>query len=76
MTQDKTPHGAIIEFIPLGNSVKVTAVDPATGTEVSIVGAASASDRELSALALRKLAYVLERKTPPEGGSGGGGIVV
>ena len=76
MSAGQGKGGAIVEFIPLGNSVKVTAVDPETGTEVSIVGTASAGRRELAALAVRKLRFVLDKKTPPDEDSGGPGIVV
>ncbi len=54
-------EGYIVEFVQVGNSVKVTACDPVTLTEVSIVGSPSASRDDLSALAIRKLHYVLDR---------------
>lgn len=50
------------EFIPVGNSVKVVAIDAATGVEVSIVGAVAASQSELERTAYAKLKYVLERQ--------------
>ncbi len=51
-----------IEFVVQGNVVKATAIDPVTGTEVSVVGPAAASAREaLKATAARKLAYVLRK---------------
>ncbi|RME61627.1 MAG: hypothetical protein D6782_13755, partial [Alphaproteobacteria bacterium] len=40
-------EGFLIEFVALGNAVKVSAIDPATGTEVSILGAATASRHDL-----------------------------
>jgi hypothetical protein len=52
----------ILEFQRIGNSVKVTAVDSETLVEVSIVGAASASEEILRRTAVRKLEYVLERR--------------
>ena len=52
----------IIEFIAIGNSVKVSAVQVATGEEVSIVGPASAAEFELRRQAIAKLRYVLGRK--------------
>jgi len=58
--------GIIYEFIQVGNSVKVTAVDPVTFLEVSIVGSPLVSDAELMRLARRKLDYVLAKR----GGSG------
>ena len=70
--------------MPIGGSVKVTAVDVATGLEVSVVGPSTAAQHELERIAVRKLRYMLEKKekeeqepekkTPPE--SSGGGIVV
>ena len=55
------PEEYLIEFIAHGHSVKVTAVDPATGREVSIVGALGAGREELAQLAVRKLNYVLNK---------------
>ena len=52
----------ILEFQRIGNSVKVTAVDPETLVEVSIVGAASAGQEALRRAAVRKLEYVLGRR--------------
>jgi hypothetical protein len=43
------------EFTPMGRSVKVAAIDGVTGTEVSIVGPASAAKADLQRLALQKL---------------------
>ena len=59
MTDDQ---GYIIEFHRVGNAVKVSAMDPATLTEVSIVGAPSVSDPELTRLAIRKLEYMLAKR--------------
>ena len=60
----------IIEFTQVGASVKVTAVDPVTGTEVSIVGGAGYSQEFLSRQAVKKLEYVLAKQS---GGRSGGG---
>jgi hypothetical protein len=43
------------EFIAIGHQVKVTAVDAATGVEVSAVGPARAAIADLERLALAKL---------------------
>lgn len=59
-------EGYLIEMIPMGNAVKVCAVDPSTGTEVTCVGPRSASQRDLSNLAVRKLEYVLAKKRSGE----------
>ena len=52
----------LFEFVVQGNFVKVMAVDPITGTEVSIVGDSRASKGTLEKVATKKLLMVLERK--------------
>ena len=52
----------IYEFIPMGRYVRVAAVDPATLTEVSIVGDPAVGESQLKRQARRKLAYVLAKK--------------
>ncbi len=52
----------IIEFRRIGASVKVSAMEPTTLTEVSIVGPTTASDEELTRIVLRKLEYVRAKK--------------
>ena len=56
------PGEVIFEFIQHGTSVKVTAMDPETLVEVSIVGPASAGQSVLRANALNKLKYVLAKR--------------
>jgi hypothetical protein len=51
-----------VEFVVLGNTVKATAIDPATGEEASIVGPASAPQSILAENARRKLEYVQKKK--------------
>ena len=58
-------NGFLIEFIAIGNAVKVSAIDPVSGVETSIIGAASASQHDLMALAAKKLRYVLNKANPP-----------
>jgi hypothetical protein len=43
------------EFTAIGRTVKVSAIDAATGLEVSVVGPATASQADLERLALQKL---------------------
>lgn len=50
------------ELYPVGDSMKVSAVDGATGTEVSIVGPAKLPQAELERVALNKLHYVMNQK--------------
>ena len=52
----------LLEFHRVGNAVKVSAIDPDTGTEVSIVGTPKASESELTRVAINKLEYVLAKK--------------
>lgn len=56
----------LFEFVQVGNAVKVSAIDSASGVEVSIVGSASLSRYTLQQAALRKLQYVLKKRR--EGG--------
>ena len=56
------PSSYIIEFINIGRQVKVSAVDPDTGVEVSIVGPADAGHELLTRNAIRKLEYVLSKR--------------
>jgi len=48
----------IFEFLRVGAAVKVTAVDVATGIEVSIVGDPAVGEAALKQLARQKLEYV------------------
>lgn len=56
------PEDIIIEFHRIGSSVKVSAMDPSTLTEVSIVGPANAGEEILKHNVLRKLEFVLAKK--------------
>ena len=56
----------IIEFTQIGASVKVTAIDPKTMTEVSIVGSAQYSQEFLGRQAVKKLEYVLSKNAKEE----------
>lgn len=59
-------RGIIIEFLPSGNYVKVSAFDPVTMTEVSIVGDPARGEAGLRQAVLRKLKYVLEKNAPSQ----------
>ena len=52
----------IIEFMPVGNIVKVSAMDTASLTEIVIQGPASAGEDILKRNAMRRLEYVLKKK--------------
>jgi hypothetical protein len=58
-------EGAIVELQQNGAYVKATAIDPVTGAEVSIVGAASSPPVLAQNAAVRKLKYVLEKQKGP-----------
>lgn len=66
MTGPKTE--IIFEFRQMGSYVKVSAIEPITNTEVSIVGPARADKSVLKASALQKLRYVMAKN------AGKGGI--
>ena len=51
----------ILEFIVYGSYVKVSAVDPISGTEVSIVGDRKAEQSYLESVATKKLAMVMKK---------------
>ncbi len=51
-----------VEFIVLGNTVKVTAIDPESGREASIVGPASAPQAVLAEAARKKLNYLAKKQ--------------
>ena len=52
----------IIEFVEVGAYVKVSAIDPTTRVEVSIVGDPLVSQAKLEQTAVQKLKYVLNKR--------------
>lgn len=56
----------LFEFHKVGKAIRVVAIDPQTGTEVTMVGAAGYSREALKRLGARKLAYVLDKKQKAE----------
>ena len=49
-------------FVSIGTSVKVVAIDAATGTEITVIGPAGAAQADLERLALGKLKARLARE--------------
>lgn len=49
------PGEVYIEFHQVGQAVRVTAIDAASGEEVVVMGPASASQTDLQRIAVRKL---------------------
>lgn len=62
MGRMERPGEVIVEFVRVGACLKVSAVDPRTLTEVSIVGDPEAGEEALTRAAVAKLRYVLERR--------------
>jgi len=56
------PREVYFEFVAIGTSVKVIAIDAATGTEVSVIGPVGAAQADLQQLALGKLKARLARE--------------
>jgi uncharacterized protein DUF6898 len=52
----------LIEIVTIGAYAKVTAIDAATGIEVSTTGPADADRVTLEAAAIRKLQFVLNKQ--------------
>jgi hypothetical protein len=59
---DAGSAGVYFEFTTIGSSVRVAAIDAATGVEVVVVGPAAAAKADLERLALQKLKARLSRQ--------------
>lgn len=59
---DRSEREVLFEFVRVGNAIKVTAIDAATGIEASIVGAVGMGEAMLKRNALRRLDYVLRKR--------------
>lgn len=55
-------EGYIIEINRVGNAVKVTAFDPTTLIEVSIVGDPGRSEAQLARVAVQKLEFMIAKR--------------
>ncbi|WP_434052479.1 MAG: serine hydroxymethyltransferase [Roseibium sp.] len=68
MSREPRPGEIYLEFHPIGGQVKVTAIDAATGIEVSTFGPANTAQEDLKRLAVRKLkrriSQIAERDGP------------
>jgi len=62
MSREPKSGEIYLEFRPVGPQVKVTAIDAATGIEVSAFGPASASQEDLKRIAVRKLRRRIEQE--------------
>jgi hypothetical protein len=52
-----------VEFVIMGNTVKVTAIDSESGLEASVIGPAGAPRAAMADAARRKLEYVAKKQT-------------
>ncbi len=52
-----------VEFVILGNTVKATAIDSASGLEASVIGPANAPRAAMADAARRKLEYLARKKS-------------
>ena len=64
MPDGRSPSEIYFEFVAIGRHVKVSAIDATTGTEVSVMGPATASQADLQRLALQKLQTRLKAGRP------------
>lgn len=62
---EESAQDYLIEFVRIGNSVKVSAIDPVTGQEAALIGPSSASESVLSRQAIAKLKYVMDKGRKP-----------
>ncbi|MGK2285898.1 DUF6898 family protein [Pedomonas sp. V897] len=62
---DDDYSGFLIEFTPVGSSVKVCAVDPLTGLEAVVVGSSLTPSQVLAIMAVRKLKTLLGMEDAP-----------
>jgi phage head maturation protease len=65
-------QGYIIEFHRVGNALKVSAFDPETLIEVSIVGDPAVGDAALTRIVIRKLEFMMAKRAA-QGDDGQGG---
>ncbi|MCK5167210.1 MAG: hypothetical protein KAQ66_07815 [Rhodospirillaceae bacterium] len=66
----------LFEFRPVGNILRVTAIDPKTGTEVIMVADPRYGEEAIKRLAARKLAYVISKKKGSQSGENSGDMLV
>ncbi|MEP3233767.1 MAG: serine hydroxymethyltransferase [Hyphomicrobiales bacterium] len=57
-----------LEFLSIGGQVKVMAIDPETGIEVSIIAPESASQAEMTNVAVEKLKRRIAKEAEQEAG--------
>ncbi len=63
---DNAENEIYFEIVPIGNNVKITAIDAMTGTEAVTFGPAGVPVEILKKNAMKKLEYVLNKKASAE----------
>ncbi|MCD7060786.1 DUF6898 family protein [Pelagibacterium xiamenense] len=56
------PREILFEFRPVGQQVRVAAIDPETGIEVIVVAPLTATEAQMKSIALAKLRRRLEQE--------------
>ncbi len=56
----------LIEMRRVGNAIRIAAIDPVSGTEVTMVAPRKTKISDIKRIAARKLAYVLGKKQAAE----------
>jgi hypothetical protein len=59
---DATDGSVLLEMVRIGSYLRVAALDPATATEVSVIGPATQGEAALRRLAAAKLARAVARR--------------
>jgi hypothetical protein len=62
--RNRGPDEVLFEFRVIGSTVRVAALDAATGIEVTVLGPANAARADMERLALAKLRVRLARARP------------
>ena len=57
-------HEVLYEFVSVGRFLRVNAIDPRTGIEVSMIADPRYGETLIKRLAARKLAYVISKRRP------------
>ncbi|MBL1431004.1 MAG: hypothetical protein COA60_005780 [Robiginitomaculum sp.] len=70
VTAKTASDGVIFEFVIVGDSQKVSAIDIASGIEVSIISPLNAERSYVQEIAMRKLNRRLQREIQPTKGDG------
>ena len=57
-------HEVLYEFVSMGRFLRVNAIDPRTGIEVTMIADPRYGETLIKRLAARKLAYVITKRRP------------